>query len=251
MTSRRILFCDDDPDIREIIEIALSLDAEFELKSCGSAAEALAAVAAWRPDLVLLDVMMPGLDGPTALSLLQANPCTTSIPVVFMTARTQAYECQRFISLGAAGIIAKPFNPMTLTALVRGFFTDGGMDARGRERLGLRLEQDKLALARHQASLRHGGDPAAALAAIRDIVQELAIAMGVCGFCGTCGLAELIVAAQAVEQAATVAASGRGHEALTVALDRLLTQIPPHGLKALGDRARSTVQAPSARPHHP
>jgi two-component system, OmpR family, response regulator len=125
MTLRRILFCDDDPDIREIIDISLGLDANFEARGCVSAGEVLDCAAEWRPDLILLDVMMPGMDGPAALAMLRGNPCTESIPVVFMTARTQAYECQRFISLGAAGVIAKPFDPMTLASLVSGYIAGG------------------------------------------------------------------------------------------------------------------------------
>jgi CheY-like chemotaxis protein len=123
MGLQRILFCDDDADIREIIEISLGLGGEFELQSCDSGSALLAVAAAWRPDLVLLDVMMPELDGPTVLARLLADPRTQSIPVVFMTARTQAYECERFIALGAAGVIAKPFDPMTLAEHVAGFLT--------------------------------------------------------------------------------------------------------------------------------
>jgi CheY-like chemotaxis protein len=122
MSVRRILFCDDDPDIREIIEISLRLEPSFEVKACESAPELLAAIDAWSPDLILLDVMMPGLDGPTTLTMLRETPRTRSIPVVFMTARTQSYECQRFLALGATGVIAKPFDPMALASLLLPFF---------------------------------------------------------------------------------------------------------------------------------
>ena len=121
MKPRRILFCDDDPDIRAIIELALGLSADLEVQGCDSARELLAAAAAWTPDLVLLDVTMPEIDGPTAFAMLRANPCTQSIPVVFMTARTQTYERERFIALGATGVIAKPFDPMTLASRVTAF----------------------------------------------------------------------------------------------------------------------------------
>jgi two-component system, OmpR family, response regulator len=244
MTSRRILFCDDDPDIREIIELSLRLDASFELKGCVSAAEALAAAAAWGPDIVLLDVMMPGMDGPTALAMLHANPCTTSIPVVFMTARTQAYECQRFIALGAAGVIAKPFDPMTLASLVRGYLPDGERVTGGRERFRLRLDQDQARLAQSRSDLRCAGDLSSVLASVRDIAHEFVATAGVCGFCGICGLSEFIDAAVAVEKAATGAlAGGDGRDAVVRALDRLLAQMPPQAPPVPREHAALTANA--------
>jgi two-component system, OmpR family, response regulator len=120
--TRRILFCDDDPDIREIIALSLGLDATLEVRACASAGEVPAAAAAWEPDLVLLDVMMPDMDGPTTLGILLDDPRTRTIPVLFMTARTQAYEFERLVALGAAGVIAKPFDPMTLASVVSSYF---------------------------------------------------------------------------------------------------------------------------------
>ena len=79
----------------------------------------LAAAAKWRPDLILLDVMMPVMDGPATLRRLRENPQTADIPVVFMTARAQTRELDHFKSLGAAGVIVKPFDPMTLAASLR------------------------------------------------------------------------------------------------------------------------------------
>ncbi len=77
--------------------------------------------AEWQPALILLDVMMPGMDGPTTFSRLHEVPATRDIPVVFITARTQGPEIARFEALGARGVIAKPFDPMTLARLVRGY----------------------------------------------------------------------------------------------------------------------------------
>src|SRR6202011_1036303 len=91
----------------------------FAVRSCASGGDALPATADWAPDLILLDVMMPDMDGPMTLARLQERPQTAAVPVVFMTARAQASELERFLSLGAAGVIAKPFDPMTLAALVR------------------------------------------------------------------------------------------------------------------------------------
>jgi two-component system cell cycle response regulator len=71
------------------------------------------------PDIILLDVMMPRMDGPTTLSHLRKNPQTSAIPVFFMTARAQPRELEQFIALGAQGVISKPFDPMTLAFTVR------------------------------------------------------------------------------------------------------------------------------------
>jgi PAS domain S-box-containing protein len=118
VSSFRLLHIDDEPDIREIVAAALS-DAEFAVRGCDSGADGLTAAAQWRPDLILLDVMMPVMDGPATLGHLRENPKTADIPVVFMTARMQTRELERFKSLGAEGVITKPFDPITLAALVR------------------------------------------------------------------------------------------------------------------------------------
>ena len=101
--------------------MALELDGDFEVRSCGSGAEGIEEAVRWQPDLILLDVMMPGLDGPATLAELQSMPATSAIPVVFITARTQAQDVSRLRSLGAAGVIAKPFDPMALAGQIREF----------------------------------------------------------------------------------------------------------------------------------
>ena len=121
MTTLRILHVDDDPDIREVVEISLGLDPGFTTRSCGSGKEALVAAVDWRPNIILCDVMMPVMDGPATLMRLRENALTANIPVIFMTARAQARELDRFRSLGALGVIPKPFDPMTLAASVRGY----------------------------------------------------------------------------------------------------------------------------------
>lgn len=115
----RILYVDDEPDIREIAELSLSLDPDFEVRTAASGAEALATIAQWHPDLVLLDVMMPGMDGPAVLAHLRGNPNTKFLPVAFVTARAQKSEIQDFTTLDAVGVIAKPFDPVTLAAQVK------------------------------------------------------------------------------------------------------------------------------------
>lgn len=119
MTVLRVLHVDDEPDIRELVEISLGLDPELSLKSCASGLAALSAAADWSPDVILMDVMMPVMDGPQTLGRLRGQPSTAAIPVVFMTARAQTLELAHFISLGAAGVIPKPFDPMTLAGAVR------------------------------------------------------------------------------------------------------------------------------------
>ncbi|MFO6445941.1 response regulator [Erythrobacter sp. NE805] len=117
----RILYVDDEPDLREIALLALSLDPGLEVRSASSGAEGIATVADWMPDLVLLDVMMPGMDGPATLARLREDPRTAQLPVVFITARAQPTEMQSFATQGARGVIAKPFDPMSLAQQVRGF----------------------------------------------------------------------------------------------------------------------------------
>ncbi len=114
MSPIRILHVDDEPDIRDIVDMSLSLNPDFQVRACGSGAEAIAAAAEWSPELILLDVMMPRMDGPTTLSQLRKDPRTSDIPVLFMTARVQTREVEQFIALGAQGVISKPFDPMTL-----------------------------------------------------------------------------------------------------------------------------------------
>lgn len=114
MNPIRILHVDDEPDIREIVGLSLGLNPSFQVRACESGAQAIDTASEWSPELILLDVMMPHMDGPTTLSQLRKNPKTSAIPVLFMTARAQAREIEQFIALGAQGVISKPFEPMTL-----------------------------------------------------------------------------------------------------------------------------------------
>jgi CheY-like chemotaxis protein len=115
----KILYVDDEADIREIATLSLGLEPGFEIRSCGSGEEALQIFEEWRPDLVMLDVMMPDLDGPETLARLRSTPGGEAVPVIFITARAQQQQVDRFIALGAIGVIPKPFNPMTLAATVK------------------------------------------------------------------------------------------------------------------------------------
>lgn len=115
----RLLYVDDEDDIREVAVMSLELDPDFEVRACVSGAEMLSVAPEWRPDLILLDVMMPLMDGPTAFRNLREQPEGRHIPVVFITARTQPREVDELMKLGASGVIAKPFDPMTLANEVR------------------------------------------------------------------------------------------------------------------------------------
>jgi CheY-like chemotaxis protein len=111
---REILYVDDEPDIREIVQMALGLVPTLSVSAVDSGQRALESMQAKRPDLVLLDVMMPNMDGPTTLQQMRKQPALESIPVIFMTAKAMPQEVARFRSLGAAAVIAKPFDPMLL-----------------------------------------------------------------------------------------------------------------------------------------
>jgi two-component system, OmpR family, response regulator len=116
---RRILLAEDNADIRTIIKAALEMVGGFEVHACESGTEALAAVAGFAPQLILLDVMMPDLDGPGVLARLRERPECAAIPVVFLTAKATKDEVQRLRALGAADVLTKPFDPMTLHEKVK------------------------------------------------------------------------------------------------------------------------------------
>jgi two-component system OmpR family response regulator len=116
---QRILIVEDDPDIREIARVALTLVGGFTVELCASGEEALNRAVAFRPHLILLDVMLPGLDGPATLRALRKVPTAAGVPVVFLTAKVLEPEIECYRAHGAAGIIAKPFDPMALADQVR------------------------------------------------------------------------------------------------------------------------------------
>lgn len=115
----KILYVDDESDIREIAQMSLEIDPEFEVRTGSSGREGLVEAAEWQPDLIMLDVMMPGMDGPETLRRLRASAVTAAIPVVFITARTQDHQIADYKAMGAADVLAKPFDPMALAGTVR------------------------------------------------------------------------------------------------------------------------------------
>jgi CheY-like chemotaxis protein len=122
---RRILVVEDDPDVQEVTELTLCDVGGFEVRIVATADEALRVVASYRPDLVLMDVMLPGMDGLGALARLKARPETAAVPVVLMTARAQPHEVARYRELGCADVIAKPFDPATLSDQLRTIWSRG------------------------------------------------------------------------------------------------------------------------------
>jgi DNA-binding response OmpR family regulator len=114
----RILLVEDEPDIQAVARLALEAVGGFTVKICGSGQEALNEVEAFSPDVILLDVMMPGMDGPATLTALRRLARCVDTPVCFMTAKVQPQEIAHYKSLGALDVIPKPFDPMALSAQV-------------------------------------------------------------------------------------------------------------------------------------
>lgn len=120
----RILYVEDDSDIQEIARLALVDLGGLDVTVCSSGREALQVFPGLRPQMVLLDVMMPGMDGPTTMTSLRRLPGGDSTPVAFMTAKVQSHEVSRYRDMGAIGVISKPFDPMTLADQVRALWAD-------------------------------------------------------------------------------------------------------------------------------
>ncbi|TRO19839.1 response regulator [Ectopseudomonas mendocina] len=116
---KRILHVEDDPSIQAVAKVALEAVGGFQVLSCASGQDALDQVQGFAPDFILLDVMMPDMDGPKTLELIGQLVDTARIPVAFMTAKVQPDEVAHYHSLGAHGVIIKPFDPMQLAAQVR------------------------------------------------------------------------------------------------------------------------------------
>lgn len=205
MSTVRILHVDDEPDIREVVEMSLGLDPEFSVRSCDSGEAALAVATQWQPNIILLDVMMPAMDGPQTLAHLKQNPHTSAIPVVFMTARAQTRELDHLRSLGAVGVIAKPFDPMTLAYSMRGYLQKTGKNlATLRKVFMSRARDDAAALEKYWAILADDPNSPAALARIKEIAHGLAGSGGIFNF------PEISIEAGALEDAAIAVIGGTG-----------------------------------------
>ena len=109
-----VLYADDDEDILSVASLALEMIGGFTVTACSGGRQAIESARDRRPDLIMLDVMMPGMDGPATMSELRAEPRLVDVPVIFLTARVRDAEIGEYLALGADGVIAKPFDPLTL-----------------------------------------------------------------------------------------------------------------------------------------
>lgn len=119
MPISKVLMIDDEPDIRQVGQMSLKAVGKWMVVLAKDGLEGISLAATEQPDVVLLDVMMPGMDGPTTLTKLREQEATRLIPVIFMTAKVQKHEVERYSAMGAAGVISKPFDPMSLPKEIR------------------------------------------------------------------------------------------------------------------------------------
>ena len=118
MPGKRVLVIDDEDDIREIAQDCLEIMGGYEVFTASSGSEGLADARAHQPDAILLDMMMPDMDGSTTFQKLQEDASIKSIPVILLTAKVHSSDRLRFAELGVAGVIAKPFDPISLSSQV-------------------------------------------------------------------------------------------------------------------------------------
>ena len=116
--NRRILIIDDEEDIRQVAALSLETVAGWEVVMANSGAQGLARAVDYQPDAILLDVMMPGMDGPSTFKELRKNPATAKIPVLLLTAKVQSTDQRRFADLGVEAVLFKPFDPLTLATQI-------------------------------------------------------------------------------------------------------------------------------------
>jgi len=119
VTITKIMIVDDDEDIRLVSELAARRVGKWDVVLAATGEEALDRARSEQPDVILLDVMMPGTNGPATLKMLSEEPATNGIPVIFLTAKVQKHEVEHYLALGAKGVILKPFDVMTLPDEIR------------------------------------------------------------------------------------------------------------------------------------
>jgi len=124
----KVLLVDDEADIRRIAALSLSGVGGMEVAQAGGGSEGIRMAREDRPDVILLDMMMPGLDGPATFQALRSDPETSAIPVVFLTAKAMSAEVDHLRALGASGVLIKPFDPMALPRLLRELLDAGPPD---------------------------------------------------------------------------------------------------------------------------
>lgn len=210
-----ILLVDDEPDIRTIAELSLSQVGGWKTILASSGVQALELASQHKPDLILLDVMMPEMDGVATFQALAQREDTREIPVIFMTARVQSHERERYVGFGAAGVIAKPFDPMRLPDDIRGIMAQP-VEQRGRNRLAALRRRYAEGLASKLEGLRaaiehaYEAEPEHRKAAIEAAHR---IAHTLHGTAGTYGHAEVSRAMAEIEAALEKLRDGEGDEA--------------------------------------
>ena len=115
---RRVLIIDDEDDIREVAALSLEATADWTIYTASCGRDGIEVAVREKPDAILMDVMMPEMDGPTTFKHMQQNPALTGIPVVLLTAKVQGVDQRRFAGLGVAAVLFKPFDPLTLAAQI-------------------------------------------------------------------------------------------------------------------------------------
>ena len=123
-TLQRVLYIDDEMDILRIAKFALKNTAGLEVETHTNGNDAVSLALSFKPDIILLDVMMPEIDGPTTFRTLRAVSELNHIPIIFMTAKVQPSEVDKYIEMGATGVIAKPFDPMELAETIKGYWSE-------------------------------------------------------------------------------------------------------------------------------
>jgi CheY-like chemotaxis protein len=213
----RLLHVDDEPLMRDVVEIALGLDPAFMLMSSASAQEALSVVVDWAPELILSDVIMPEMDGLALLRQLRADPATAKFPLIFTTARGKQNEVDEMKALGAAAVIAKPFDPATLADTVRRHLQSIKLAATGFD-FSDRLRNDAAALATFREGLRNGSP---------ELPEQLqTFAHKLAGAAGIFSYRSVSASASALEDAVIAQRAGRGTPGTVEAnLDALLATI--------------------------
>lgn len=121
----KVLIIDDEDDIRRIVRLSLSRVGGMEVLEASNGPDGVRLAESGRPDAILLDMMMPVMDGPATLDALRANPATENIPIVFLTAKAQSAEVERLRAMGARGVLTKPFDPLALPDLLRAALSGG------------------------------------------------------------------------------------------------------------------------------
>lgn len=111
---KKILYAEDDLDVQTVVELTVQTMSAYDLKICDNGKKLLECVEEYNPDLIILDVMMPEMDGMTTFKNLKQNAKTKNIPVIFMTAKAQVHEIESFNEMGVIGVIIKPFDPVSL-----------------------------------------------------------------------------------------------------------------------------------------